>query len=298
MTALRSRLRAFLAALLIMAGLSGCSALREGYNNLDTLAMWWVTRMVSLDDAQKAQLRTGMQRVIAWHRRHELPEWSAMIADARRATSDALSEDELHALDARLSASLFRTLQVAAAELGPVLRSLSDAQWQELERSIDKQGAEAAKRWRASDDRVRAERAKGFERSLERWVGDVDRSQRAQIAAMAQSWPLDRAASLRAAEQRRADIKQALRTLARADLSIEQARAPLLRTLERSRVRDKEVSNHEGDHALALRAAVMRSVVQFINAPGPAGEAQRQQMHRRWQVWQRDIDRLRADGPA
>ncbi|HET7773213.1 MAG TPA: DUF6279 family lipoprotein, partial [Burkholderiaceae bacterium] len=180
------RLRVLMAALLLMAGLSGCSALREGYNNLDTLALWWVTRMVGLDDVQKAQVRSGMQRLVAWHRRHELPEWSAMIADARRATSDTLSEEQLHALDARLSASLARTLEVAAVEFAPVLRSFSDTQWQELERALDKQGAEAARRWRASDDRVRAERARTFERSLARWVAEVDRSQRAQIAAMAQ----------------------------------------------------------------------------------------------------------------
>ncbi|HET7773564.1 MAG TPA: hypothetical protein VFK82_07040, partial [Burkholderiaceae bacterium] len=145
------------------------------------------------------------------------------------------------------------------------------------------------------DDRVRAERARSFERSLARWVADVDRSQRAQIAAMVQGWPLDREASLRAAELRRTEIKQALRTLARTDLSIEKARAPLLHTLVRSRAAHKRAHAHEGDHALALRAAVMRSIVQFINAPGPAGEAQRQQMHKRWQAWQREIDRLRSE---
>lgn len=295
MSLLHSRLRALLAALLIVAGLSGCSALREGYNNLDTLAMWWVSRMVSLDDAQKAQLRGGMQRLITWHRRNELQEWSAMIAEARRATSDALSEDELRALDARLSASLARTLQVAATELAPVLQSLSEAQWQELERSIDKQGAQATKRWSGSDERVRAERAKGFERSMERWIGDVDRSQRPQIVALERSWPLDRSASLRAAEQRRAEIKQALRTLARSDLPVEQARAPLLRSLERSPSMDKVIATPEGDHALQVRSAVMRSIVEFINMQGAAGEAKRQQMHQRWQGWQRDIDRLRAD---
>jgi hypothetical protein len=295
MSLLRVRARTLLWAVLLMFGLSGCSALREGYNNLDTLAMWWVTRMVSLDDAQKAQLRGGMQRLIVWHRRNELPEWSAMISDARRATSDALSEDELRALDTRLNASLTRTLQVAAGELAPVLRSLSEAQWQELERSIDKQGAQAAKRWSGSDERVRAERAKGFEKSLERWIGDVDRSQRAEIVALERSWPLDRAASLRAAEQRRAEIKQALRTLARADLPIEQARAPLLRSLERGRATDKIAATPEGDHALQVRGAVMRSIVQFINAPGAAGDAKRQQMHLRWQGWQRDIDRLHAE---
>jgi hypothetical protein len=295
MSLLRSRFRTALAALALVVGLSGCSALREGYNNLDTLAMWWVSRMVSLDDVQKAQLRTGMQRLIVWHRRNELSEWSAMITEARRATTDALTEDELRALDARLSASLTRTLQVAATELAPVLRSLNEAQWQELDRSIDKQGAQAAKRWAGNEERVRAERAKGFERSLERWIGDVDRSQRAEIVALERSWPLDRTASLRAAEQRRSEIKQALRTLARADLPIDQARAPLLRSLERNRAHDKLASPAEGDHALALRGAVMRSIVQFLNAPGVAGEAKRQQMHQRWQGWQRDIDRLRAE---
>ncbi|KPF69851.1 hypothetical protein IP84_02755 [beta proteobacterium AAP99] len=298
MSLLPSRPRALLAALILVLGLSGCSALREGYNNLDTLAMWWVTRMVSLDDVQKAQLRAGMQRLIVWHRRNELAEWSAMITEARRATDNALTEDELQALDARLSASLTRTLQVAATELAPVLRSLSDAQWQELERSIDKQGAQAAKRWSGSDERVRAERAKGFERSLERWIGDVDRSQRAQIVAMERSWPLDRSASLRSAEQRRAEIKQALRTLARADLPIEQARAPLLRSLERGPGADKIAASPQGDHALQVRNAVMRSIVQFINAPSSAGDSMRQQMHQRWQGWQRDIDRLRAEAPV
>ena len=52
-----SRLRIIVALVLLAAGLTGCSAVRFGYNQAPELVYWWLDGYVDFDDAQSRRVR-------------------------------------------------------------------------------------------------------------------------------------------------------------------------------------------------------------------------------------------------
>src|SRR3954471_20772192 len=59
--------------------LSGCSAIKLGYNNLDEVAYWWVDSYVDFTNEQSRRVRQDLGRLDRWHRQEELPEIIAML---------------------------------------------------------------------------------------------------------------------------------------------------------------------------------------------------------------------------
>ncbi|AOY91958.1 hypothetical protein BKK79_09245 [Cupriavidus sp. USMAA2-4] len=66
-----------------MFALSGCSALKLGYQQGDRLAYWWVDHYVDVNDAQAAPTREAIARFFAWHRKEQLPEIVSLLAQAK-----------------------------------------------------------------------------------------------------------------------------------------------------------------------------------------------------------------------
>ena len=76
-----TRLRIIVALLLLApALLTGCSALRFGYNQAPELAFWWLDGYADFDEAQSRQARERIAQWFSWHRRSQLPDVAALLA--------------------------------------------------------------------------------------------------------------------------------------------------------------------------------------------------------------------------
>ncbi|MEN9888986.1 MAG: hypothetical protein RL559_1023, partial [Pseudomonadota bacterium] len=75
---IRHRLSALV--LLGALALSGCSALKVGYEQSPTLLYWWLDSHVDFTDAQTPRAREALGQLQAWHRRQELPAYVALLA--------------------------------------------------------------------------------------------------------------------------------------------------------------------------------------------------------------------------
>lgn len=125
-------------------GLSACSAIKLGYNQLPDISYWWLDGYVDVREPQVARLRDEIASLHAWHRQTELPRYASLLDTlARMATGPVTPEQSCAAFDgmrARFTALTTR-LEPAAVWLA---RQLTPEQWAHLKQ----RQAENDKKWR------------------------------------------------------------------------------------------------------------------------------------------------------
>lgn len=172
------------------------------YNNVVPLASWYVDDYVDLDDAQTARLRESLERLQAWHRRSELPEYSRVLEDAARRVDGEVSAGDVRGLydDGRRLAN--RLAERALPEVADILLSLSPQQIASIEdklrRDNEKLENERMRPPAAKRDKERIER---YVRNLESWMGSLTAEQKIRVRARIEKMPVNDA--LRIADRKR-----------------------------------------------------------------------------------------------
>lgn len=171
-----------LAAVCLLAlGLGGC-ALGLVYPRLDTLVGFYLQGLVSLDDAQSAQLKRTLAGNLEWHRRSELALYAEFLRDVAASIEGGTGPGDW--LDAsRRTEDYFRKIfEQAAPGYTSLAATFTDAQVTELLGNLEKADA---KTWRDFARRTPAERdarrVKSLVRAIERFTGPLDAAQRASV---------------------------------------------------------------------------------------------------------------------
>lgn len=172
-------------ALLVMAILASCSAIRLAYNNLPELSYWWLDGYVDFDGTQTPMVRNRLAELLAWHRREELPKVAALLRQAQgMAPADATPAQACALVD-----GVRERLLAVAAQAEPALTelalSLSAVQLQNLERKYAKVNAEYRKDWLSLSPAALQE--KRYDQFLERnedFYGTLDAAQRERLQQM------------------------------------------------------------------------------------------------------------------
>ena len=73
------RLARIIVLLALLAGLAGCSAIKLGYNSLDSVAYWWLDSYVDFNSQQAPPRARGPSPLHQWHRAEELPRLAEML---------------------------------------------------------------------------------------------------------------------------------------------------------------------------------------------------------------------------
>ncbi len=152
------------AGALVLAALAGCSTVRIGYNQLDTIAEWTANRHFDLDAAQQEAFRTRFRRLHEWHRHEQLPDYANFLGQAKRRLERGLTHDDvdwfLDGLQRRYANLVERGSDDAAALLLTITpRQLEFAQerWERLNNRFAKEyriGAGIDEQRRASTQRT------------------------------------------------------------------------------------------------------------------------------------------------
>ncbi|WP_374659037.1 DUF6279 family lipoprotein [Inhella sp.] len=265
------RLSAFLACLLV----AGCSSLTLGYGQLPRLMNWWIGGYLDFDRAQGRQLDTALRQWHDWHRREELAQWQALLAQADALLDGGLDEPELLRLEKSFDDSLRRCLERAAPLAQPLLASLSEMQWAQLRRRM----AEKQQEWRErEDERDDEERGDRYVKVLERWLGELPPAAERLARQQAAQWPRGDVAlwhERRDAQQRTLD---GLRAWAAGDL------AGGTRLLLAASARDASARGPAGA-AMRQRSLANLAALTRVIEPGLA--------RRQWARWQADMQQLR-----
>ena len=174
--------RKVVVAMLLLGLLTGCMA-KFSYGFADWVIEWMITDYVSLDKAQKKQLKKTIDKQLAWHKETQLPRYRDWLIEFRVQTETGLNRQWLISWSEQLTVFW----QDLALQINPdtiaFLRSLSDAQVEELIAKLDESQLELAEEYLDPDEDKRlAERAERTEDFTSELLGKLNQQQKGLIA--------------------------------------------------------------------------------------------------------------------
>ena len=183
-------------ALLIVALLilvSGCSALKLGYENADTWLQWRARQYFDFEAEQKPEFERRMQRFLAWHRQTALPQYNRLANEMADRLARGLSQADLVWGYDVLQAQVRQSLGAGSAEMGELLDGLSPAQIERFQMRLAKENRDHAKEHglgEAPEER-REKRLKRNVQRLEDWYGSLSEAQIERVRQYNARAPLD-----------------------------------------------------------------------------------------------------------
>jgi hypothetical protein len=171
-------LRIALAVLLAAGVLSGCSAMRVGYDNADTFLRWRLTSYLDVHGEDSDQLDEAIEAFLQWHRLRALPEYQRIADEAATRLARGLSREDLVWGYDSLIAQSRQALRVAAIEIAPLLDRLDEEQIRHIEGRFAEDNRKFAREYLRGSEAER--RARRLERNIERmedWVGRLSDEQ-------------------------------------------------------------------------------------------------------------------------
>lgn len=162
--------------------LSACSAVQLAYNNLPEISYWWLDGYVDFDDAQTPQVRDELRRLLAWHRREELPKIADLLQEAQALAPADLTPAQACALFDAIRLRLLALAERAEPAGATLALSLSEAQVEHLARKYGKINDEYRRDW--LDRSPAQQRERRYDQFLDRsedFYGRLDAGQRALL---------------------------------------------------------------------------------------------------------------------
>lgn len=171
-----------------MLAVSGCATMRLAYNSSDKLIAYRMNDWLDLSGELEGAARERIDRLIAWHRRDELPEYSRMLLSVRERLEDPapLTVPQVLAIEGRVTQRLLRTGGRVADEFADLFPRLGPPQRERLLKQAAKSNAEfREKNIDLAPERLRKQRIDDTVERYEFWMGRLDAAQRERVARWA-----------------------------------------------------------------------------------------------------------------
>jgi hypothetical protein len=178
--------------LLIVALLSGCSAMQLTYNQADTLLSWRADNYFDFDPPQKHEFHRRIERLLAWHRREQLPEYARFAHTIADRAKDGITREDIvwlvDGLKSHYRAIVDRGINDAAELLGTLsneqLRALP-VQWaKDNHRFVDDHELDG------NTERQKRARLVRTLAQISDWTGSLTRPQEQRIEQLLDAVPL------------------------------------------------------------------------------------------------------------
>jgi len=173
--------------------LAACSALRLGYREADTLLTWRADQYFNFSSAQKEDFRARLERLLAWHRYQQLPEYAVFLHAAYdKARAGIAYDDALWFVDG--VKARYRTLvDHGAGDAATVLATLTPDNISALQKRFDKDNRKFADEHAVggTPEARRKARVRKTLDQIEDWTGSLSRAQSEQAAALLDAVPYE-----------------------------------------------------------------------------------------------------------
>ena len=197
---------------LLLVWLTGCSAVKIGYNNAPSLTYWWLDSYIDFDETQTRQVREGLDALHAWHRKTELPAYAATLRQMQRLAPGQVAPEQVCELLALTRAHLQRLGEQAERTISAVTPSLKPQQLQHLALQFDKRNRKWREEWLDGSPAERsARRLKLAVERAEMLYGRLDEAQLAILRQGIATSGFDANLSYREVLRRQQDIVQTLK---------------------------------------------------------------------------------------
>lgn len=284
-----SRLGRIIGLLALAAALAACSAIKLGYNNIDGVAYWWLDSYLDFTDEQEGRVREDLDRLHAWHRSSELPQFIALLQAMEQAAPAEVSAAQACSFITQAQQRLEALSERAEPAVVTLALGLTPGQLSHLERKYEKVNEEFRKDWiQPTASEIAEKRLDKFIERGEMIYGKLDDTQRAVLRRQLQQSSFDGRRVLAERQRRQRDTLQTLRKVAGQPIPLGEARALMRAYLERQKQpADPSARAFQQsliDEACANAAALHNSTT----------AAQREAGARRLRAYQRDLRELSA----
>lgn len=275
--------------LALAAALAACSAIKLGYNNVDGLAYWWLDSYLDFTDEQEGRVREDLDRLHAWHRASELPQFVALLQAMEQAAPADVTPAQACGFLTQVQQRLEALSERAEPAVVTLVLGLTSEQLTHLERKYEKVNKEFRKDWiQPAASEIAEKRLDKFIERSEMIYGKLDDAQRAVVRRQLQQSSFNGKHLLAERQRRQRDTLQTLRKVAGQPIPLEEARALMRAYLDRQRLPadpgDRVFQQSLIDEACANAAALHNSTT----------AAQREAGARRLRAYQRDLRELSA----
>ena len=159
--------------------LTGCSAIRLGYNKLPEIASWWLDSYIDFTDSQGPQAKVALQKLQTWHRKEELPAIAELLVQAQTLAPQNITPEQACKVWESAQVRIESLIQESSRLAAPVVSQLSAKQLKHLEKEWASRNEDWKKNWLQGtpDTRVKKRVDLAAER-FNSFYGDLNAEQR------------------------------------------------------------------------------------------------------------------------
>ena len=178
--------------LLLVALIAGCSALRLGYRQADTLLAWRANEYFDLNPLQKHELDVRLEPLLIWHRYEQLPEYAAFLATAIKKAQAGLKHDDIIWFVDGFKARYRVIVSHGAVDAAEMLAALAPEQIVALQKRWDKDNRKFVSENELDGSLEKRKRAR-LKKTLSQivdWTGSLTYEQEQKIEVLLDAVPL------------------------------------------------------------------------------------------------------------
>ena len=159
--------------------LTGCSAVRLGYNKLPEIASWWLDSYIDFSDTQGPQAKVALQKLQAWHRKEELPAIAELLVQAQTLAPQNITPEQACKIWEGAQVRIESFIQESSRLASPEVSQLSAKQFKHLEKEWASRNEDWKKQWLQGtpDSRIKKRVDLAAER-FNSFYGDLNLEQR------------------------------------------------------------------------------------------------------------------------
>ena len=159
--------------------LTGCSAVRLGYNKLPEIASWWLDSYIDFSDTQGPQAKAALQKLQTWHRKEELPAIAELLVQAQTLAPQNITPEQACKVWEGAQVRIESFIQESSRLAAPVVSQLSAKQLKHLEKEWASRNEDWKKQWLQGtpDSRIKKRVDLAAER-FNSFYGDLNLEQR------------------------------------------------------------------------------------------------------------------------
>jgi len=184
---------------LLGAFLASCTAIRTVYNQAEHLVAWRLNDYFDLSETQRAFFHERFASFHRWHRRSQLTNYVALLNSAEQRVERGPTRNDIEWLRSQTKVRAQAALAHGHEDVVALLSGLTDSQVAQARQRFERDNRKWAHEHGVGEsvDDQRRLRVKLDVDRIEHWTGPLTREQKARVAELSSTLPLDAQAHYR-----------------------------------------------------------------------------------------------------
>ena len=171
--------------------MAGCAAMKLGYNNADTLALFQLNSYVDLTPEQEFTVKERVNSLLAWHRSTQLRDYVAFLDKTRAKLAGPVTSADVIEFNQQLNARMMTAGEKAAPDIAHIALTLSPEQIDRAAKKIAGDNTKARREFVRAEKDAGAERVKKYAERAESWFGRLTDEQKEIVRQSLANRPTD-----------------------------------------------------------------------------------------------------------